>query len=252
MKSFTCPVALYNNSAKGVALLNKASSLANETMKERIEPLVKGIRNEQLTLEEVKSLYSFLTKAKNNYQPKLRLEGGNPDSATCAFLAAGGNSGLAWTTKVLQDEGVLKSNSVIGQDEIDKEDTLPGMTLSVSKSTNEELQQATFVVMVPDETDLHGDVTTEDEVRKACHNFNKFSMKANLFHLVETDSFEFVESYVVPTDFILGDKFVKKGTWLCTIQCLDDGLWALIKSGDICSVSIGAMARVEVLEEENE
>ena len=122
--------------------------------------------------------------------------------------------------------------------------------LQVQKAVNEELRQATFIVMVPDEVDLHGDVTTEEEVRKACHNFNKHSMKANLFHLVETTTFEFAESYIAPVDFILGSKEVKKGTWLCTIQCLDDDLWSLIKSGKINGVSIGALATVETLEED--
>lgn len=122
-------------------------------------------------------------------------------------------------------------------------------TLPVTKALTEELMQATFIVMVPNETDLHGDITSEEEVRKACHNFNKFCMKANLFHLVQTDTFSIAESYISPVDFVLEDKFVKKGTWLCTIQVNDDDLWNLIKSGDICSVSIGAMARVETIDE---
>lgn len=117
--------------------------------------------------------------------------------------------------------------------------------LPIVKSTNEELKQATFIVMVPNEVDLHGDITSEEEVRKACHNFNKFCRTPNLFHLTKTDTFEFAESYVAPTDFILGDKEVKKGTWLCTVQCLDNGLWELIKSGEVNGVSIGALASVE-------
>lgn len=120
----------------------------------------------------------------------------------------------------------------------------------VAKATNEELKQATYIVLVPDEVDLHGDIINEDEVRKACHNFNKFSMQANLFHLVETETFEFVESYIAPTDFTLGDKEVKKGTWLATVQALDDDLWSLMKNGEICGLSIGALAHVETLEEE--
>lgn len=120
----------------------------------------------------------------------------------------------------------------------------------ITKALDEELMQATFVVMIPDEVDLHGDTTSESEVRKACHNFNKFCMKANLFHMVETDTFEFLESYILPTDIVLGDKFVKKGTWVATIQALDEGLWALIKSGDINGVSIGALAMVEEIEED--
>ena len=118
-------------------------------------------------------------------------------------------------------------------------------TVQVAKAKNEELMQATFVVMVPDEVDFHGDVTSEEEVRKACHNFNKFSMQPNLFHLQETTTFEFAESYISPVDFVLEDKLIKKGTWLCTIQCLDPELWALVKSGEICGVSISAMASTE-------
>jgi hypothetical protein len=122
----------------------------------------------------------------------------------------------------------------------------------IAKAVNEELKQATYIVLVPDEVDAHGDTISEDEVRKACHNFNKFSMQANLFHLVESESFEFVESYVCPTDFILGDKEVKKGTWLATVQALDDNLWELMKSGEINGLSIGALAAVETLEGEEE
>jgi hypothetical protein len=120
----------------------------------------------------------------------------------------------------------------------------------VTKAVNEELKQATFIVMVPNEIDCHGDITSEDEVRKACHNFNKYCATANLFHLVETDTFEFCESYCSPSDFVLGDKFVKKGTWLATVQSLDDNLWELIKSGEINGLSIGALASVESLEED--
>lgn len=120
----------------------------------------------------------------------------------------------------------------------------------VVKSLNEELKQALFVCMVPNEVDLHGDITSEDEVRKACHNFNKFCSQANLFHIVKTESFEFAESYIAPTDFILGDKEVKKGTWLVNIQVNDDSLWELIKSGEINGVSIGALASVETLEKD--
>lgn len=123
--------------------------------------------------------------------------------------------------------------------------------LQVVKSTNEELKQATFIVMVPDEVDLHGDIISEDEVRKACFNFNKHCRSPNLFHVVKTASFEFAESYVSPVEFQLGEKTVKKGTWLATVQVNDDTLWELIKSGEVNGLSIGAMALVEDLEGDN-
>lgn len=122
-------------------------------------------------------------------------------------------------------------------------------TTQVAKSVNEELMQATFIVMVPEETDLQGDITSEEEVRKACHNYNEFCRKPNLFHIGATDTFSIAESYIAPVDFTLGEQAVTKGTWLATIQVHDDDLWTLIKSGEVSGLSIGAMASVETLEE---
>lgn len=122
-------------------------------------------------------------------------------------------------------------------------------SVQVTKALDDELKQATFVVLVPDEFDLHGHLITEAEVRKACFNFNKFCSQPNLFHVAPTTSYEFCESYVAPVDMVMGDKFVKKGTWVATVQCLDDDLWALIKTGDICGLSIGAMAYEQPIEE---
>lgn len=120
-------------------------------------------------------------------------------------------------------------------------------TTPVVKALNEELMQALYVVMVPDEVDLHGDVTSEEEVRKACHSFNKFSRQPNLCHLEKTTSFEIAESYCTPVEFVLGDKLVKKGTWVQLLQTIDPALWALQKSGYFNGLSIGAIAEVETI-----
>ena len=122
--------------------------------------------------------------------------------------------------------------------------------LPVSKAVNEELKQVLYVAMLPDSTDLHGDFTTIEEVRKACHNFNASNMTPNLFHMTETDSFSVVESYIAPTDFVLGEVIVKAGTWLVNLQIHDDAVWELVKSGQINGVSIGALATVQKLEED--
>lgn len=115
----------------------------------------------------------------------------------------------------------------------------------IIKALDEKLMQATFVVMVPSEVDLHGDITSELEVLKACHNFNKFCRKGNLFHVAQTETFDIAESYIVPVDIFIGDKFVKKGTWLAVVQANDPNLWALIENGTINGLSIGCHAIVE-------
>lgn len=119
----------------------------------------------------------------------------------------------------------------------------------VKKSLNEELKQALFVVLVPDEVDLQGDTYDEDTVRKACHNFNTYCRKANLFHVLETDSFSFVESFTAPVDMQIQGTNIKKGTWLAVTQFHNDNLWEGVKKGDYNGLSIGAKALVEYLEE---
>jgi hypothetical protein len=74
-------------------------------------------------------------------------------------------------------------------------------------------------------------------------------MKASLLHLMPTSAFEFVESYIQKSDMILGDKFIKKGSWLATIyvdeSSLGQQIWDGIKSGHYNGLSIQAMGRLE-------
>ena len=96
--------------------------------------------------------------------------------------------------------------------------------VKIAKALNEELKQVTYVAMLPDSTDLHGDFTSADEVRKAKESFNKSLQQANLFHLMNTDAFGVIESYIAPSDMILNSIAVLKGTWLMTLQVHDDSL----------------------------
>ena len=123
--------------------------------------------------------------------------------------------------------------------------------MNIVKSRNQEKRQVTFVVMVPEEVDAHGDITSAEEIAKACHNFNTFCGVANLFHMVETDTFDIVESYIAPTEFTLDEHLIKQGTWLQVLQVKDDTLWELIKSGEINGLSIGAVGTATNLGDDN-
>lgn len=251
-KSFTPTQAMRNNAKRGLALRekwNRGGLSASQAKSEGVGSGVaraRDIANGNLTLDTVKRMHAFFSRHEKNFNPSKKEADGGPTAGTIAWYLWGGSAGKAWARSILRQEKLLKA--VDAELNLNIEELKD--KLSVTKAVNEELKQATFVVMVPDEIDAHGDVTTEEEIRKACYNFNKYSMKANLFHLVETKTFEFCESYCCPTDFILGDKLVRKGTWLATIQALDDGLWELIKSGDINGLSIGALASVETIEED--
>ena len=117
----------------------------------------------------------------------------------------------------------------------------------IVKSLNEEKRLATFLVLEPQDedlttSDLHGDWYDADTVESACHDFNRFCRKANLFHLVDTTAFEFVESYISETEMNLGETFIKKGSWLAKIHVSDSEsgnlVWESIKSGEFNGLSV--------------
>jgi hypothetical protein len=117
----------------------------------------------------------------------------------------------------------------------------------IVKSLNEEKRLATFLVLEPQDddlttTDLHGDWYNADTVEDACHSFNRFCRKANLFHLVDTTSFEFVESYITEAEITIGEEVIKKGSWLAKIYVnkSESGnlVWESIKSGEFNGLSV--------------
>ena len=121
--------------------------------------------------------------------------------------------------------------------------------IPIIKQANEELKQATFLVLSPDEVDLHKNVYNANEVHKACHNFNTYCRKANLLHLFDTDTFSVVESYIAPVGMQMGDTIIKAGSWLSVLQFTDEDIWTEVKTGNYTGVSIGAKADAEDLEE---
>ena len=121
--------------------------------------------------------------------------------------------------------------------------------VKIDKATNEIERKALFVVLAPDEVDAHGDTYSAKEIEKAVQSFNKHCMKANLFHMVETQEAEIVQSYTTPVDMYIGEKFIKKGTWLQEFYFpeteVGEQLWQAVLNEEITGVSVGCTASVE-------
>lgn len=123
----------------------------------------------------------------------------------------------------------------------------------VTKAVDTEQRMALFIAMEPDVVDAHGDITSEAEVEKACHNFNRANASANLYHMVDTEHAEVVQSYIAPTNFTLDNgQEIRKGTWLMQFYFPEteegEAIWKDVKSGELNGISIGAMAKVEEIE----
>lgn len=131
----------------------------------------------------------------------------------------------------------------------------------ITKSVNEEKRLATFMVLEPSNedgttNDLHLDWYSEATVEDACYSFNKFCMKANILHMMDTTAFTFLESYITLSEFSIGEQLIKKGSWLATIYVEDnesgEWIWKGIKDGTFDGLSVQAMGTVYDIEEQAE
>lgn len=122
----------------------------------------------------------------------------------------------------------------------------------ITKSLNDEKRLATFVVLEPQSddgmtTDLHGDYYDEETILDACIQFNKSLnlRKGKLLHMVETEGYSFIESYVTLADMEVNGQVIKKGTWIQTIFAEADWIWEGIKDGTFNGLSVECMGTVE-------
>ena len=122
-------------------------------------------------------------------------------------------------------------------------------TENVAKSIDTEKRLFTAVVLRPDVPDAHGDVYDAETVEKACHSFVEYSRKANVQHLIDVEDIVFVENWVAPADFELGEGFVQKGDWVATAHIKNDEIWDMCKKGEFTGFSVGCLAQVESIDE---
>lgn len=90
--------------------------------------------------------------------------------------------------------------------------------------------------------DSQGNFMTEDEIVKAARWYAKNGNMVDVQHSFSPlSSASVVESWVAKADFSLGDKAVKKGTWLMTVEISDDKIWNRIEKGEITGFSMGGV-----------
>lgn len=111
-----------------------------------------------------------------------------------------------------------------------------------------EKRLVTGVVLQPDVVDAQGDIIDAESIEVAAHDFlSSYNLvtQMGLQHRHMAPGIRLVESYVAPVDFDLGDKLVKRGTWLITVKILDDKIWEQVSIGKIKGFSIGGVAKVQ-------
>jgi hypothetical protein len=261
MTQYNPTTAVTNNMQRGIALKNKYSSRENQAYQTTVQQVQKAqdILDKGFDLGAIKEIYNKLSALEKSVDFRRRLSDKGPTEDIIKFYSFGGSAGLAWARSILKQEGILKSyNKPITDAELNKDgdDKVYG-GMKIAKALNEEMRLATFVVLEPQDddgltTDLHGDTYTADMIEKSCINFNRFCQKANLLHMVDTEGYSFVESYVTRGDVVIGEKLVKAGSWIATIYVEDnpvhDWIWQGIKDGAFNGLSVQCMATTEALD----
>lgn len=107
------------------------------------------------------------------------------------------------------------------------------------------------VVYEPNTLDAHNQWMSEEEVEKACENFNKNLkagvVKSNLLHVKDTEDFTIESTWIHKELDVVVDgtgQPIKAGTWIAKLRFHNEDLWALKKAGVLGGVSFGGKGYV--------
>lgn len=96
----------------------------------------------------------------------------------------------------------------------------------------EEKRLVTGIVAEPDVEDTYGDVISAEEIEKAMVRFMELGPEIRVEH---DPSFipkvAIIENWIEREGRMIGNIFVKAGTWLMTTKVIDNEVWELIKDG---------------------
>jgi len=113
----------------------------------------------------------------------------------------------------------------------------------------EEERRCLQIIMEPNKYDAHNNWYTAETIKKGYESYekNKESIPANLFHLVDTESFKVEETFILEEDthYEAINETLVKGTWMAWTHYSDDEVWELKKSGEIGGLSPSCLGSVD-------
>ena len=113
----------------------------------------------------------------------------------------------------------------------------------ICNADNEE-KKVYGIVYAPNTVDAHGDWTDEKTLEKAAHQFMLDYQKIDSMHNLEEGAGKVIESFIAPTDFVVNNETITKGTWVIATQATDE-VWERIKKGEITGYSLYGTAEAE-------
>ncbi|CAM0041709.1 DNA methyltransferase [Vibrio phage K406] len=111
----------------------------------------------------------------------------------------------------------------------------------LTKSVDIEERKCLEVMFEANKKDAHGNWYTEETIVKAKTSYDNNVIPANLFHMVETESFSVQDTFILEEDTTYENEgqevFVQKGSMMAWTQYHDDELWEFKKSSELGGLS---------------
>ncbi len=96
----------------------------------------------------------------------------------------------------------------------------------------EEKRLVTGIVAEPEVEDTYGDVISSEEIEKAMVKFMEQGPEIRVEHDSDFEpKVAIIENWIEREGRMIGEQFIKAGTWLMTTKVLDDEVWEMIKDG---------------------
>jgi len=98
----------------------------------------------------------------------------------------------------------------------------------------EEKRLVTGVVIEPEVEDTYGDIISAEEIEKAMIRFMEKGPEIRVEHDPDfKPKVAIIENWIEREGRMIGEQFIKAGTWLMTTKIFDDEVWQMIKDGKL-------------------
>ena len=102
----------------------------------------------------------------------------------------------------------------------------------------EERRLVTGIVIEPEVEDTYGDIISAIEIEKAMIWFMEQGPEILVEHKPNSKPrVAIIENWIEREGRVIGEQFIKAGTWLMTTKILDNKVWEMIKSGELTGYS---------------
>ena len=98
----------------------------------------------------------------------------------------------------------------------------------------EEKRLCCGLVIEPEVEDTYGDIISAEEIEKAMIRFMERNPQIRVEHDPDyAPKVAIIENWIEREGRLIGEQFVKAGSWLMTVKVFDDDVWDMIKSGKL-------------------